>query len=128
MRKLNPGYKLVTIPKGTYPKQDKDVQVIGYYTHIVASCKLPGARPSTRMTKAIADNTKTLATVDKDIGTLTPKVMAEDIGVPFHPRRREVLQGSRHRGEDALIRIMPARRAAPAIPESAATFWGMRPS
>ncbi|HXF55541.1 MAG TPA: TAXI family TRAP transporter solute-binding subunit [Hyphomicrobiaceae bacterium] len=30
MRKLNPGYTLVTIPKGTYPKQDNDVRVIGY--------------------------------------------------------------------------------------------------
>ena len=36
------------------------------------------------MTKAIADNTKTLATVAKDIGSLTPKGMAVDIGVPFH--------------------------------------------
>ena len=34
MRKINPAYKLVTIPKGTYPKQEKDVQVIGYYTHV----------------------------------------------------------------------------------------------
>ena len=41
MRKLNPGYTLVTVPKGTYPKQDQDVKVIGYATHIVASCKLP---------------------------------------------------------------------------------------
>ena len=29
------------VPKGTYPKQDQDVKVIGYATHIVASCKLP---------------------------------------------------------------------------------------
>mgnify|MGYP001180850164 FL=1 len=36
------------------------------------------------MTKAIADNTKTLATIAKDIGALTPKGMAVDIGVPFH--------------------------------------------
>ena len=39
--KINPAYKLVTIPKGTYPKQDKDVQVIGYYTHVIAACALP---------------------------------------------------------------------------------------
>jgi TRAP-type uncharacterized transport system substrate-binding protein len=37
------------------------------------------------MTKTIADNTKTLATVAKDIASLTPKGMAADIGVPFHP-------------------------------------------
>jgi len=83
MRKLNPGYTLVSIPKGTYPKQDKDVQVIGYATHIVASCKLPEDTVYT-MTKTIAENTKTLATVARDIASLTPKGMAEDIGVPFH--------------------------------------------
>jgi TRAP transporter TAXI family solute receptor len=83
MRKLNPGYNLVTIPKGTYPKQDKDVNVIGFHTHVVAACKLPEQTVYT-MTKAIADNTKTLATVAKDIGSLTPKGMAADIGVPFH--------------------------------------------
>jgi len=84
MQKLNPGYKLITIPKGTYPKQNKDVKVIGFFTHIVASCKLPEETVYT-MTKTIAANTKTLATVAKDIGALTAKGMAEDIGVPFHP-------------------------------------------
>jgi TRAP transporter TAXI family solute receptor len=84
MQKLNPGYKLVTIPKGTYPKQDKEVRVIGFFTHVVTSCKLPEDVVYT-MTKVIADNTKTLATVAKDIASLTPKGMAEEIGVPFHP-------------------------------------------
>jgi TRAP transporter TAXI family solute receptor len=83
MRKLNPGYTLVTIPKGTYPKQDQDVKVIGYATHLVASCKLPEDTIYT-MTKTIAKNTKTLATVAKDVTGLTPKGMAQDIGVPFH--------------------------------------------
>jgi hypothetical protein len=84
MRKLNPGYTLVTVPKNTYPKQDKDVQVIGYATHIVASCKLP-ADTAYAMTKAIAQNVATLGLVVKDIKTLTPQMMAENIGVPFHP-------------------------------------------
>ncbi len=84
MKKLNPGYTLNTIPKGTYPKQDKDVQVIGYATHIVASCKLP-ERPVYGMAKAISQNTALLASIVKDIRALTPKGMAEDIGVPFHP-------------------------------------------
>lgn len=84
MRKLNPGYQMMTIPKGTYPKQDRDVQVIGFFTHIVASCKLP-TDTVYAMTKSIAENTKTLATVAKDIATLTPKGMAADVGVPFHP-------------------------------------------
>jgi TRAP transporter TAXI family solute receptor len=84
MRKLNPGYTLVTVPKGTYPKQDNDVKVIGYATHIVASCKLP-ADMVYAMTKAVAANTASLGAVHKDMGKLTPKEMAEDIGVPFHP-------------------------------------------
>ena len=84
MRKLNPGYTLVTVPKGTYPKQDKDVKVIGYATHIVVSCKAPAETVYT-MTKTIAQNSTQLAAVVKDIAGLTPKRMADDIGVPFHP-------------------------------------------
>jgi TRAP transporter TAXI family solute receptor len=84
MRKLNPGYTLVNIPKGTYPKQDKDVKVIGYATHVVASCKLP-ADTVYAMTKAMANNVSSMAAVNKSIASLTPKGMAEDIGVPFHP-------------------------------------------
>ncbi len=84
MKKLNPGYTLVTVPKGTYPKQDADVKVIGYATHIVASCKLP---PETvyAMTKSMAQNVAAMATLNKAMAGLTPKEMAEDIGIPFHP-------------------------------------------
>jgi uncharacterized protein len=84
MLKLNPSYKLITLHKGTYPHQDKDIQVIGFFTHVVASCKLPADEVYT-MTKTIAENTKTLATVAKAIGTLKPAGMAADIGVKFHP-------------------------------------------
>jgi uncharacterized protein len=84
MRKINPGYTLVTVPKGTYPKQDKEVPVIGYATHIVASCKLPEATVY-GMSKAIAANVGDMARVVKAMEGLTPKGMAEDIGVPFHP-------------------------------------------
>src|SRR5688500_15002787 len=41
MQKQNPGYIKRIIKAGTYPKQDKDVPVIGYSTHIVAACDLP---------------------------------------------------------------------------------------
>jgi uncharacterized protein len=83
MRKLNPAYKMITIPKGTYPKMDKDVEVIGFFTHLVTSCKLPEEMVYA-MTKTVALNTKTLATIAKDIEALTPKGMAADIEVPFH--------------------------------------------
>jgi hypothetical protein len=84
MRKLNTGYTLKTVPKGTYSKQDKDVQVIAYAAHIVASCKLPEDTVYA-MTKAMAANTQIMGSIVKDIRALTPKEMAEDMGVPFHP-------------------------------------------
>jgi TRAP transporter TAXI family solute receptor len=83
MRKINPAYKLVTIPKGTYPKQDKDVQVIGYYTHVIAACSLPEDTVY-RMTAAVLAKKDDMASVYKELAKLTPQVMAQDIGVPFH--------------------------------------------
>ncbi|MCC6949059.1 MAG: TAXI family TRAP transporter solute-binding subunit [Bradyrhizobiaceae bacterium] len=83
MRKLNPGYTLVTVPKGTYPKQDKDIRVIGYATHLVVSCKAPADTVYT-LTKTIANNVLALGNVVSAMKSLTPKGMAEDIGVPFH--------------------------------------------
>jgi uncharacterized protein len=84
MRKLNPGYTLVKVPAGTYPKQTQDVQVIGYATHVVAACSLPADKVYA-MTKAMAENVPAMAATNKAMEKLTPKDMAEDIGVPFHP-------------------------------------------
>jgi TRAP transporter TAXI family solute receptor len=84
MKKINPAYKLVTVPKGTYPKQDSDVQVIGYYTHVIASCALPEDIVY-KMTATFVANKDTLSAVYKDLAKLTPEVMSQNIGVPFHP-------------------------------------------
>ncbi len=83
LRQENPGYQKLTIKAGTYPKQDKDVPVIGYSTHIVASCDLP-EDVVYKMTKAMAENVPAMAAVVKPIGGLTAKAMAADIGVPLH--------------------------------------------
>ena len=83
MKKANPGYNKLTIKAGTYPKQDKDVEVIGYSTHIVASCDLP-EDVVYKMTKAMAANVDAMSAVVKPIAGLTPKLMAVDIGVPLH--------------------------------------------
>jgi uncharacterized protein len=40
MRELNPGYTKLTIPAGSYPGQDEDVDVVGYATHVIARCDL----------------------------------------------------------------------------------------
>ena len=83
LKKQNPGYNKLIIKAGTYPKQDKDVPVIGYSTHIVAACDLPEDLVY-RMTKAMAQNVDAMAAVVKPITGLTPKDMAVDIGVPLH--------------------------------------------
>ena len=83
LAKQNPGYHKIVIKAGTYPKQDRDVPVIGYSTHIVAACDLPEDTVY-RMTKAMAANVGTMAAVVKSIEGLTPKDMAVDIGVPYH--------------------------------------------
>ncbi len=84
LRRLNPGYAKITIPAGTYPKQSRDVQTVGYATHLFVSCKLPEAQV-TKMVEAIFANLGDLVAVNKAIQGLTPKAMAQDIGVPFHP-------------------------------------------
>ncbi len=83
LAKQNPGYHKILIKAGTYPKQDKDVPVIGYSTHIVVACDLPEDTVY-RMTKAMATNIPAMVAVVKAIDGLTPKAMAVDIGVPFH--------------------------------------------
>jgi TRAP transporter TAXI family solute receptor len=83
MRKTNRGYIKVAIPPNTYAKQEKPVDVIGYATHIVVSCDLPEPMVYT-MVKTMATNVNDMAAVNKAISGLTPKMMAEDIGVPFH--------------------------------------------
>ena len=103
MKKINPGYTLVTVPKGTYPKQDQDVKVIGYATHIVASCELPEDRVYA-MTKAMADNVSSMAATNKAMERLTPQDMAEDIGVPFHPGAAKFYKEARRRREDRCER------------------------
>ena len=83
LKKSNPGYNKLIIKAGTYPKQDKDVPVIGYSTHIVAACDL-SEDVVYRMTKAMAAGVSDMAAVVKPIAGLTPKDMAIDIGVPLH--------------------------------------------
>jgi TRAP transporter TAXI family solute receptor len=83
LKKMNPGYNKLIIKAGTYPKQDRDVPVIGYSTHIVAACDLP-EQTVYQMTKTMASNVDSMSAVVKAISGITPKDMALDIGVPFH--------------------------------------------
>jgi hypothetical protein len=83
LKKMNAGYNRLIIKAGTYPKQDRDVPVIGYSTHLVAACDLPEDLVY-RMTKIMAANVDGMSAVVKSISGLTPKDMALDIGVPLH--------------------------------------------
>lgn len=83
MLKLNPAYKLVTVPANTYAKQTKDVKTIGYYTHLVAACSLSPDMVH-GLLKNILANKDQLSALYKDMGQITPQLMAQDIGVPFH--------------------------------------------
>ena len=84
MRKMNAGYSKLIIKAGTYPKQDKDVPVIGYQTHLIVRCDMP-EQAVYQMVKTMAENIPAMAAVNKAIGDLTPKMMAADAGIPMHP-------------------------------------------
>jgi TRAP transporter TAXI family solute receptor len=83
VKKANPGHNKLIIKAGTYPKQDKDVPVIGYSTHVIVACDLP-ENTAYQMVKAMAANIDSMAAVVKSIEGVKPKDMALDIGVPFH--------------------------------------------
>ena len=83
VKRMNPGHNKLIIKAGTYPKQDKDVPVIGYSTHVIVACDLPEATVY-GMVKTMAAGVDDMAAVVKAIAGSTPKDMALDIGVPFH--------------------------------------------
>jgi TRAP transporter TAXI family solute receptor len=83
MQALNPGYKRIEIPAGSYPGQDAAVPTIGYATHVIARCDLPD-ETVTGILNQIVDHQQDLASVAKAIGNTTLEQMGADIGVPFH--------------------------------------------
>jgi TRAP transporter TAXI family solute receptor len=83
MQGLNPGYKRIEIPAGSYPGQDQAVPTIGYATHIIVRCDLPDATVKGILAQ-IVDHQQDLASVAKAIGATTPEQMGADIGVPMH--------------------------------------------
>src|ERR671911_604626 len=77
MNKQNPGYIKRVVKAGTYPKQDKDVPVIGYSTHLVVACDLP-EQTVYQMVKTMAGNVDSMAAGVKAIEGIKPKDMALD--------------------------------------------------
>jgi uncharacterized protein len=91
LQKINKGYDKRIIKAGSYPKQDKDIQTIGTWTHLVASCKLP-EQLVYNITKALASNVENLGNVVAAVKGLSVKDMAADVGVPLHPGARKFYQ------------------------------------
>jgi TRAP transporter TAXI family solute receptor len=91
LQKINKGYDKRIIKAGSYPKQDKDIQTIGTWTHLIASCKLPEQLVYS-ITKALASNVENLGNVVSAVKGLSVKDMATDVGVPYHPGARKFYQ------------------------------------
>ncbi len=84
MQKLNAGYIRRVIPKGTYQGVDYDVHGFGFFTHLVISAKLPDDLVY-KVTKTLVKNLPRYGDVVKEMQGVTPKDLALDIGIPFHP-------------------------------------------
>ncbi len=91
LQAINKGYDKRVIKAGSYPKQDKDIQTIGTWTHLIASCKLP-EQLVYNITKALATNVSDLGNVVAAVKGLSVKDMATDVGVPYHPGARKYYQ------------------------------------
>lgn len=91
LQKINKGYDKRVIKAGSYPKQDKDIQTIGTWTHLIASCKLPEPLVYS-ITKSLVNNIETLGNVVAAVKGLSAKDMATDVGVPYHPGARKYYQ------------------------------------
>jgi len=91
LQQINRGYDKRIIKAGSYPKQDKDVQTIGTWTHLIVSCKLPEDTVY-KITKALASNVENLGNVVSAVKGMTIKDMAADVGVPYHPGAKKFYQ------------------------------------
>ena len=75
MRELNPGYARLTIPAGSYPGQDADVDVIGYATHVIARCDLD-ADVVYKVLSGMVNDKADLVAIAKAMDATTLEVMA----------------------------------------------------
>ncbi len=82
--KINAGYIKRVIPKGTYRGVDHDVLAVGNFAHLIISAKLPEDLVY-KITKALVSELPGFGNIVRDMKGVTPKDLALDIGVPFHP-------------------------------------------
>jgi len=82
--KKNSGFSRFTMPKGTYPGMDKDVQTVQFPAHVVVSCKLPDDvvyNMAKSMTEALPD----LVNVNAVFKGQTVKDFGAKVSIKFHP-------------------------------------------
>ena len=80
---INPGYTSYTIPAGTYPGQDEDVNAVGYATHVVARCDLDPEIVQGLLTQ-MWENRQDMAAIASAMSDLSLESMGQDVGVPMH--------------------------------------------
>ena len=90
-KKRNPGFTALTIKAGSYPGQDKDVQAIGYATHVIARCDLDPAVVE-GMLKAMEANMGDLSAIASAMKGANREMMATDIGVPMQDGAKRFFQ------------------------------------
>ncbi len=80
----NSGFARFTIPKGTYPGQDKDVLSVQFPAHVIVSCKLPDDvvyNMAKSMTEALPD----LVSVNSVFKGQTVKDFGAKVAIKVHP-------------------------------------------
>ncbi|MBI1966166.1 MAG: TAXI family TRAP transporter solute-binding subunit [Betaproteobacteria bacterium] len=88
LQKINKGYDKRIIKAGSYPGQDKDIQTIGTWTHLMMRCSTPEDLVY-KITRALVQNTDHLGNVVAAVKGLKAKDLAIDVGVPYHPGARK---------------------------------------
>jgi TRAP transporter TAXI family solute receptor len=84
LKKLPSSFFPYTIPANTYKHQDKDVNVFGFNTYLIAGNKLP-EQAVYEITKAIMDHTDEFKQVHKEAGEWTVENTLKEPKIPFHP-------------------------------------------
>src|SRR5262245_28489135 len=79
-----PVYDPMTLPKGTYPGQDRDVAGIGVGNLLFVSARMPEALVE-RLLGAIFDNLEMVHSIHPEAARLSLESAARGSSIPFHP-------------------------------------------
>ena len=80
----NPGWSRAIIPGGTYSGQGEDIPTASFQMHMLANCDAVSDSLAYQITAAIAKRGGELSAVTAMLDDYNIKIMAKDVGVPFH--------------------------------------------